>query len=150
MATLDWGGTESNVNRPLLLHWSFVTGLIGGILIVLGTVFMVLMMAMMGGMMGMMMPMMQGSMQGMSGWFVGMGVWMLLWAAILGTVAMVGALRIRTTPAPLGWGIALVVAGVLSFPVMGGFLVGGLATMASGVLAIAATAPGTATLPASG
>lgn len=132
------------MDRALLLHWSYVLGLVGGLLIVVGTVLMSLMMTMMGAMGVQMMPFMG---PGWAGWTTAMALWMLLWAAVVGTVALVGAFQIRSTASPLGWGIALVVAGVLSFPVMGGFLIGGLATMASGVLAIAAAAPAPAAPP---
>lgn len=127
------------MNRPVLLFWSFVAGLVGGILIIVGAFVMTMMMAMMGGMMGMM-PMTDHSM-GMGGMMDSMGLWMIVWAGFLGAVILVGALQVRSGKSVLPWGIALIVAGVLSFPTMGGFLVGAVATISSGVLALMTAAP---------
>lgn len=134
-------------NRPLWMFWSFVAGLVGGILIIVGSLFMVFMMSLMGGMMGTM-PMMDPSYSMSTGsWWSTMGLWMIVWAGVLGALILVGALQIRSGKNLLAWGTVLIIAGVLSFPIMGGFLVGGLATIASGVLALIAVAPQQAQAP---
>jgi hypothetical protein len=126
------------MNRPILLYWSFIIGLIGGILILLGSVLMTFMMSFMGGMM-VMMPDVQ--MEAMGGGFMGMGSWMLVVGALTSTVILIGATQVRDGKGPIGWGVAMVIAGVLSYLVMGGLLVGGLAAVAAGVLALVASSP---------
>lgn len=132
------------MDRPLLQYWSFVTALIGGILILVGGVFMALMMAMMGSTMWWMM----GSPPAPGPWgWTGMMAFLLLWSVITGVLVLVGAVQVRSAKSPLAWGVALVVLGALSLPAMGGFFVGAIAAIASGVMAIIAASPETKPTP---
>jgi hypothetical protein len=127
------------MNRPLLLYWSFLAGLIGGLLILIGAVIMTLMMSVMGNMMGMMPMESWMSLQGRG--LAGMAVWMLVWGALTSGTVLVGATQVRAGKAVVGWGVAMVIAGVLSFLAMGGLLIGGLAAVSAGVLAFVASGP---------
>ena len=61
-----------------------------------------------------------------------------LWGLLTGGMVLVGALRLKENPhASALPGAIILVGGLLSFLVFGGFLLGGLLAIASGVLAIA-------------
>lgn len=61
-----------------------------------------------------------------------------LWGLLTGGAVLLGALKLKESPeAAAGPGAIILVGGLLSFLTFGGFLVGGLLAIVSGVLAIA-------------
>lgn len=125
---------EHRMNRPVLLHWAFISALAGGILVLVGGLGMPLMMAMMGPM-----DMMGGgpSMPSSMPWL------MAAWSLMTGGVVILGGVQLRTADQrqAFAWGITVLVAGALSFLAMGGFIVGGVASVAAGVMALASASP---------
>lgn len=120
-------------SRNEFLRWAFIASLVGGVLILAGGALMaliILMGVMMGGAMGMMLG------QGM---FLMMAVGMGLWGLLTGGLVIAGALALRKRPAnPTPWGITILAAGSLSLLTMGGFLIGAVAAIVGGVLALVA------------
>lgn len=116
------------MTRQDLLQWSFVSLLVGGVLIIAGGV--------MGGVLmgGYGMGMVGNAPVGGFGPFFG---WLTAWAFVTGAVVLVAAFRVRIHPAEAGtWGVAAIVAGALSFLGMGGFFIGAAAAIAGGVMAL--------------
>lgn len=110
-----------------LATWAVVSATVGGVLIILG------------GLMGLLMAPMMSMMMGSSG-MMSMGIGMAVWGLVTGGATLFAAYRLHHDSRDARpWGIALLVAGVLSFPAMGGFMLGAVLTIAAGVLAIFAS-----------
>jgi hypothetical protein len=121
---------------------AFILSLLGGSLIVLNSVMLAIwflvggvVLGMMGGFIGMM-----DGFQGMMGSF-GWPLAMLSSFALIGIVAgclvIVGAIMLHRTPRDrVSWGIVILLFSVISLVSMGGFLLGALAGIVGGVLAI--------------
>jgi hypothetical protein len=140
-----------DMNRAQLLYWGYAAGLVGGVLILASTVLLVLFMAVLGTI-GVTMPMWWGQFEPRAlGGFAAalMGLLVLLWGVLTGLLVLWGANRTRTGgPNLVPAGVVMIVAGVLSFPVMGGFWVGAMAAIAGGILVILAESPAAAPRPA--
>lgn len=116
-----------------------VCALVGGVLIIAGSLMGVVMMSSF------------GIYGGMGGWMMGgyaptsllgAGVWMGAWGLATGAVVVVGALRLRDPATPVtGWGVAVVSAGALSLLAMGGFVIGAVLAILGGALALTGAGP---------
>lgn len=117
-------------DRSDLLQWAYLSGLLAGVLVLAGSLAM--------GMMSAAWTMGQGFMMGYGpGWWGAQ--WLLpmtIWGAIVGGAILYAASKLAAAPRPAG--IALVALGILSFPAMGGFMIGALAAIVAGVLALGA------------
>lgn len=117
---------------------SFVALIVGGILILVGALMSVFMMGSWGAWPWMSMSGMMGGYMtnyGGDGW-TGMAWWMGAWGAITGSLVLLAATRIRAERDTLTWGIIAIVAGALSLFAMGGFVVGAIAAIVGGALAL--------------
>lgn len=109
--------------------WSFALLLAGGVLILLGGATSGWMMGAgwhMGWMMGGYVPSVP----------LGFAWWTLAWGLATGAAVLVAAVRVRDARDTTTWGIVAVVAGALSLLAMGGWLLGALASIVGGALAI--------------
>lgn len=125
-------------DRTTMLQWANVAGLVGGILILLGGALMALMAPLWGGtswMMGGAAPWWN------SAWLVPLGVWGL----VTGAVTLLAAMRVEREPRLAG--MAMIAAGALSLPAMGGFMLGALAAILGGAFALSAGPPAAAAAP---
>jgi hypothetical protein len=133
------------MHRPLLLHWAYVAGLVGGILILVGTGLFALFLVLMrtvdmfdwahdwAGMPAL------GAMR--AAW-LGMLLLVLAWGAAAGALTLWAVSHVRRGRGNLvGKGVVLIVAGAVSLAVGGGFWLGALATITSGVLVVVAERP---------
>lgn len=116
-------------------QWSFVSLLVGGILILVGGLGMTMMM----GGFGFWMPM--SSMMGAYGYTPAWGSWswwMLGISLVSGALVLVAASRVRLDAASRRQGGVLgIVGGALSLLAMGGWLIGAVAAIVGGALALA-------------
>lgn len=111
--------------------WSFISLLIGGILILSGG----LMGATMMGWGGWgMMDMMDGGTP--IGWVSTMAWWMGIIGVVTGAAALVAAAMVYRGQDLATWGIVGIVAGALSLLAMGGYVIGAIAAIAGGALAL--------------
>lgn len=120
---------------------AFVLSLVGGVLILIGSV--VVMMWAFGGMsawggpMGIMMGGYDGMMGGMG--FSGMGIFggMSFLGLIAGILVLVGAVMLRSRPEQAStWGMIILVFSIVSLFGMGGFFVGAALGFVGGLLAV--------------
>lgn len=125
-----------------LADWAFTAGVVGGALIVVGALVGPAMMVLMMGGGSFPQPMMRGMGGATGDWIPSAALAMGAWGLIMGGLVLVAALRVRARPdEALPWGVIMIVAGSLSLLAMGGFLVGAVAAVAGGALAVAARAP---------
>lgn len=117
--------------RTELRTWSFLALLVGGILILVGGLMGSLMMGA-SGWMGMM-PM---SVYMDDPWISTMAWWMGLVGAIAGGLVLFAASEVRRDRNARAWGAVAIVAGALSLFAMGGFMVGAIAAITGGALAL--------------
>lgn len=124
-----------------LLNWSYVLTLVGAALIIAGGVVGAIMMSVwtwngspMMGAMGMM------GYYGAGTWPSWMPTWVAVWSVAIGAVLAFAAGRINAAQSAAAWGVVVIVAGALSFFAMGGFMLGGLAAIIGGSLAVVASA----------
>jgi len=76
------------------------------------------------------------------GWWPSFMYSLAAWNLLLGGAAVLAALRLRAgSPQAATWSVLLLVVGALSFPMMGGFLLGSLAALLGGVLGLLASRP---------
>lgn len=122
--------------RTELRTWSFVSLLIGGILIAVGGLVGSLTMGP-GGWMGRMS--MRGPMSGYvdDAWLNGMAWWMGGVGLVTGALVLIAAYHVHHRREAGGWSVVAIVAGTLSLFAMGGYLVGAIAAIVGGALAIA-------------
>lgn len=126
-----------------LRTWSFVALLVGGTLILVGALMSLFMMGFWGAWPWMSMSGMMGGYPtnyGGGGW-TAMAWWMGAWGAITGSLVLIAAARMRADRDTLTWGIIAIVAGALSLLAMGGFIVGAIAAIVGGALALAQSRP---------
>lgn len=118
-----------------LLNWSYTLTMVGAALIVAGGLAAgtVMYAWSWGGspMMGMM------GYYGFADWPNWMPLWIAGWSVITGGVVAFAAGRIHVGTSPAGWGLLAVIGGALSLFAMGGFMLGALAAIIGGSLAIA-------------
>lgn len=121
-------------------RWAFYAGLAGGILILLA--------AFLGALLFTAIAAFGGTMPGWAWWRADVGdndggfpevpILIAVWGLVTGIVVLLCALRIKERPDEAAIpGIAMLVAGLLSFLALGGFLLGGIFAIAGGVLGIA-------------
>lgn len=122
-------------DRADLRQWAFLAGLAGGVLILVGAFALALFLT---------------SMQLLGAgdadiWYLdddnfpGIPLAVALWGLLSGGLVLMGALRLKEMDEISAMpGVIMLVGGLLSFFALGGFLVGGLASIVAGVLAIAA------------
>lgn len=129
-----------------LLQWSFLSLLVGGALIVAGGVMGAGMAVWMGMGDGRWMGGMMGPGYGVDGMFFSiMMAAMAAWALLTGALVLVAAWRLRVEPARAGfWGVVALVAGALSLLGMGGWMIGSVAALVGGGLALASRDAGRA------
>lgn len=118
--------------------WSFVSLLVGSLLILVGSVMGALMMGVWGtwgmpmaGMMGEYMSSYVGD-----GWTSSMAWWMAAWGILTGGLVLAAAVHVRSGREAQTWAIIAIVAGVLSLLAMGGYVVGAVAAIVGGALAL--------------
>ena len=119
--------------------WSFVSLLVGSILILFGSIAGALMMGVWGawgmmpmaGMMGEYMSNYVGD-----GWTSTMAWWMAAWGIVTGGLVLAAALHVRSGREAQTWAVIAIVAGVLSLFAMGGYVVGAIAAIVGGALAL--------------
>lgn len=88
-----------------------------------------------------MMGMMGAGTYGVGGFFVGMTLFVALWGLLTGGAVLAAAWRVRVAPdTATAWGVVAIVAGALSLLAMGGWLLGSLAALAGGIMAVMAAA----------
>lgn len=126
-------------DRERLMQWAFVAGLVGGVLILAGAFTLALMMTFV----SLFWPAPAHAPAWFSpGAFPVFAVFLGVWGLAAGALVIYAAARLRGNVGdPMPWGIGMIGGGVLSFLAMGGFLLGGLAAIVGGVLAVAATRP---------
>lgn len=122
-------------DKPSLRQWAFFAGLAGGVLILVGTFTLALFITVF-------------HLLGDGNpdiWFLADGNFpeaplaVSLWGLVSGGMVLVGALRLKERDEVSALpGASMLVGGLLSFFALGGFLVGGLAAIAAGVMAIVA------------
>lgn len=71
-----------------------------------------------------------------SGWGTRMGGWSGLLSLLAASLVFTAAFRIRAGSEERAWGVVAIVAGALSIFAMGGYVVGTLASVVGGVLAL--------------
>lgn len=118
-------------NERELRSWSFVSLLVGGVLIVVGG----LMGATMMGSGWMPMAGMMGSAMG-DAWLADMAWWMGGVGVASGAVVLLAASRVYRARDMASWGVVAIVAGAFSLFAMGGFVLGAFAAIAGGALAL--------------
>ncbi|MBI4392963.1 MAG: hypothetical protein HY556_04065 [Euryarchaeota archaeon] len=127
--------------RANMIRWSFALSVVGGALILAGGFAMATMsyVAPMAGF-GV------GGMMGMMGYYGGaaaaerMALWVMGWSLATGmAVVYAGMQTTRQPEAASFWGVLIIAMGALSFLGMGGFMLGGVASIAGGALAVAAS-----------
>jgi hypothetical protein len=121
---------------------AFILSLIGGIVIILGSIIAVSLAAFglpSGTYYGMGPGMMGGYWFGYgSGWFWGLS----LVALICGVLVLIGAILLNTRPAEhLSWGTIVLVFSLISFVGMGGYFIGAILGIAGGAIALSYRAP---------
>lgn len=120
-----------------LRTWSFLSLLVGGILIAVGGLMGALMMGY--GPLGVM-PM--GAMMGGyvdEGWAAQMAWWMGLVGLATGAFVLLAAYNVRQGRSTAAWSVVAIVAGALSLFAMGGYVVGAVAAIAGGALGLLGT-----------
>lgn len=122
------------------VKWAFYSGLAAGVLILLCAFSMALLMTMMNalGGPGLAWPWVDAEVRadGDADWLA--PFLLALWGLVTGGMVLLGALRLKETPHNSAMpGLLILVGGLLSFLALGGFLLGGLLAIASGVLAVA-------------
>lgn len=116
-----------------LRMWSFVSLLVGGILIVVGGLMGAVMMGaygwsgMMGGMMGAYMS---------DAWVANMSWWMGGIGLVTGALVLVASGQVLRGREVALWGVVAIAAGALSLFAMGGYLLGAIGAIAGGALAL--------------
>lgn len=126
-------------DKAELVKWAFYAAMAAGVLILLCAFAIALLMTVMGffggpalGWPWLVEP------DGDPGWSPVVPFLVALWGLLTGGAVLLGALRLKEAPdASAMPGILILVGGLLSFLVFGGFLVGGLLAIVAGVLAIA-------------
>lgn len=118
-----------------LRTWSFLSLLVGGILILVGGLMGSLMMGATGWMgMAPMNGVMDAYMD--DAWLANMGWWMGGVSLVSGGVVLFAASRIYRERSVSLWSVLAIVAGALSLFAMGGFVLGAVAAIAGGALAL--------------
>ncbi len=116
---------------------AFVLSLIGGIVIIIGSVIAIFLSAF-GSPYGTYYGMGPGMMGGFgfgygSGWYMGLS----LVALVSGIIVLVGAIMLNARPADhLSWGIVVLVFSLVSFAGMGGYFIGAILGIAGGAIAL--------------
>lgn len=116
---------------------AFASLLAGGLLIIVGGLAGGMMMGALSGMMN------YGMMGGYASymttsWFAGMAWWMTIIGLVMGGLVLYAAYRLRMTPHEKTLvGTIAIVAGLLSFLAMGGWILGGVLALLGGALALA-------------
>lgn len=115
-----------------LRKWAFASTLAGGALILAAAAMMAIVWAVVGTAWG---PGHGGMMDAMG---ISMGV-VVLWGSVVGLVVLGAAVRMRPEGPGEGVaeGLAAIVASALSFPAMGGFMIGAILGVVGGALSIA-------------
>lgn len=119
--------------------WSFVALLSGSLLILVGSLTGAFMMGAWGawgmmpmaGMMGEYMSSYVGD-----GWASSMAWWMAAWGILTGGLVLAAALQVRSGRESQTWAVIAIVAGVLSLFALGGYVVGAVAAIVGGALAL--------------
>jgi hypothetical protein len=115
--------------------WSFLCLLIGGILILVGGLMGAFMMGTWGwtGMMSM-----SGMMDAYTGtgWSTTMAWWMGIIGFASGSLVITSAYQVYRQQETVRWGVIAIVAGALSLFAMGGYVIGAIAAIAGGALAL--------------
>lgn len=127
------------------VEWAFYSGLAAGVLILLCAFSVALLMTVMGFLGGPNLawpwltdPDGAGPAANDAAWSPLVPFLFALWGLVTGGMVLIGALRLKESPEwSAGPGAIILVGGLLSFLVFGGFLVGGLLAIVSGVLAVA-------------
>lgn len=124
-------------NDTTLRTWSFVSLLVGSLLILVGSLAGALMMGVWGGWMPMagMMGEYMSNYVG-TGWATNMAWWMGAWGLLTGGLVLAAAVHVRAARETQTWAIIAIVAGVLSLFAMGGYVVGAIAAIVGGALAL--------------
>lgn len=119
-----------------LLDWSFIATLVGGVLVIVGGLWMLGMMSFMTGAMPMFSRDGPDAAFGLFGAFMTVGG---IISIIAGAVGLVAAAKIRASSDNAStWGTVAIVAGALSLLGMGGGMVGAAALIGGGAMAVTA------------
>lgn len=127
-------------DRGDFVKWGFYAGLAGGVLILLCAFTVALLMTVLGFLGA---PDLAWAFDGDAaidddGWSPVAPFLFALWGLLTGGAVILAALRLKETPhASAMPGVVMLLAGIMSFVVLGGFLVGGILALVAGVLAIA-------------
>lgn len=121
------------MERSKIQAWSKVALIAGGVLILVGTLVGALVMS--------------GAVHAASAGFVHayfgdttamMAFWMVVTGLIAGRLVLLSAFHVHTKRQVAPWGAAAIVVGILSLVAVGGFVIGALAAVAGGTLALVA------------
>lgn len=122
------------MQRGNLREWAFIAGLAGGVLIMVGAFAVALFVTAL----QLVGPVDSNVWFLDDGNFPGAALAVAVWGLVTGGVVLWGALRLKQgDDASALPGALMLIGGILSFFALGGFLVGGLAAIAAGVMAVA-------------
>lgn len=123
-------------NSRQLLEWSFIATLVGGILVIVGGLWMIGMTSFMSGTMPMFS---RDGPDAPFGWFAALMSIGGVISIVAGALGLLAAAKIRASAANAStWGIVAIVAGAVSLLGMGGGMVGAAALIAGGAMAVTA------------
>ena len=135
--TMDAGGPRATpwwMQRGNLREWAFISGLVGGVLIMVGAFAVALFVTTL----QLVGPVDSNVWFLDDGNFPGAALAVAVWGLVTGGVVLWGALRLKQgDDASALPGALMLIGGSLSFFALGGFLIGGLAAIAAGVMAVA-------------
>ena len=123
------------MEQEKILWWARIASLVGGVLILVGTV-------------------VAGFVSNYAFWYTppgtpvaatGPGAILLMIGGASGVVVLVSSTQLeRVEPGRVPtWGVAVLIAGLASFVATGGFIIGGLSAVTAGVLVLLVAQPGT-------